>query len=184
MSHAHRRRDAARALPAPAGAARGPAAAPAERRASAETPGPGDSADRHIAWRACLAGLVLGELVLLLLTNGGLDLANAAFGPTQRLDGGIVGVGSFVAVIAGGFCAARLAGRWGLYQGIVVGIGFIVVAVVVQFAQEASTVHASLSSGQAHHIVDLGPMRMDNVISGDLLALLVGSVGGWLARRQ
>jgi hypothetical protein len=143
-----------------------------------------DDAGNHIAWRACLAGVLVGELLLLLLTNGGLDLANAFFGPTQRLDGGIIGVGSFIAVIVGGYLAARLAGRWGLYQGTVVGIGFIVVAVVVQFVQEASTVHASLSVPNVHHIVDLGPMRMDNVISGDLLALFGGSFGGWLARRR
>ena len=162
MSRANRRRDAA-------GPAQTAAVAP-ERRPVAGAPGASD-AGNHIAWRACLAGLLLGELVLLVLTNGGLDLANALFGPTQKLDGGIVGVGSFLAVIAGGFVAARLAGRWGLYQGTVVGIGFIVVSVAVQFGQEASIVHQSLSSG-AHHIVDLGPMRMDNVISGDLLALL------------
>jgi hypothetical protein len=27
-------------------------------------------------------------------------------------------------------------------------------------------------------------MRMDNVISGDLLALFGGSFGGWIARRR
>ncbi|TMD96284.1 MAG: hypothetical protein E6I76_08180 [Chloroflexi bacterium] len=158
------------------------AVATPERRPVAGAPGASDSGN-HIAWRACLAGLLLGELVLLVLTNGGLDLANALFGPTEKLDGGIVGVGSFLAVIAGGFVAARLAGRWGLYQGTVVGIGFIVVSVAVQFGQEASIVHQSLSSG-AHHIVDLGPMRMDNVISGDLVALFGGSFGGWMARRK
>jgi hypothetical protein len=174
MSRANRRRDAAR----PAHTA----VVTPERRPIAGAPGASDSGN-HIAWRACLAGLLLGEVVLLVLTNGGLDLANALFGPTEKLDGGIVGVGSFLAVIAGGFFAARLAGRWGLYQGTVVGIGFIVVSVTVQFVQEASIVHQSLSSG-ARHIVDLGPMRMDNVISGDLLALFGGSFGGWLARRR
>jgi hypothetical protein len=174
MSRANRRRDVAR----PAQTA---AVAP-ERRPIAGAPGASD-AGNHIVWRACFAGLVAGELVLLVLTNGGLDLANALFGPTEKLDGGIVGVGSFLAVILGGFVAARLAGRWGLYQGTVVGIGFIVVSVIVQFAQEASIVHQSLSSG-AHHIVDLGPMRMDNVITGDLLALFGGSFGGWIARRR
>jgi len=176
MSRANRRRDAAH----PATAAT--SAATAERRPIAGVPGASDSGS-HIAWRACIAGLVVGELILLVVTNGGLNLATALFGPTERLDGGIVGVGSFIAVIAGGFLAARLAGRFGLYQGTVVGIGFILVAVIVQFAQEASIVHASLSSG-GHHIVDLGPMRMDNVISGDLLALFGGSFGGWLARRR
>ena len=147
-----------------------------ERRPVAGAPGASDSGN-HIAWRACLANMPAMPPTLLL------DLANALFGPTEKLDGGIVGVGSFLAVIAGGFVAARLAGRWGLYQGTVVGIGFIVVSVAVQFGQEASIVHQSLSSG-AHHIVDLGPMRMDNVISGDLLALFGGSFGGWMARRK
>jgi hypothetical protein len=178
MSRANRRRDAA----GPARAAADAATVATERRPIAGAPGASD-AGNHIAWRACFAGLLLGEVVLLVLTNGGLDLASALFGPTERLDGGIVGVGSFLAVILGGFAAARLAGRWGLYQGTVVGIGFILVSVIVQFAQEASIVHASLSSG-AHHIVDLGPMRMDNVISGDLLALFGGSFGGWIARRR
>ena len=174
MSRANRRREATRPVQT--------AAVTREHRPVAGAPGASD-AGNHIAWRACLAGLLVGEVLLLVLTNGGLDLANAVFGPTQRLDGGIVGVGSFLAVIVGGFTAARLAGRWGLYQGTVVGIGFIVVSIVVQFFQEASIVHQSLSSG-AHHIVDLGPMRMDNVISGDLLALFGGSFGGWMARRR
>ncbi len=178
MSRANRRRDEAR----PAGAATAPATAVTERRPVAGAPGASD-AGNHISWRACLAGLLLGELTLLLVTNGGLILATALFGPTERLDGGIVGIGSFLAVILGGFAAARIAGRWGLYQGTVVGIGFILVSVIVQFGQEASIVHSSLSAG-AHHIVDLGPMRMDNVISGDLLALFGGSFGGWIARRR
>src|SRR5205807_9687046 len=71
--------------------------------------------ERHISWRHCLIGLVIGELVLLLVSNGGLALANVAFGSTDRIDGGITGMGTFVAVILGGFVAARLAGRWGVY---------------------------------------------------------------------
>jgi hypothetical protein len=31
--------------------------------------------------------------------------------------------------------------------------------------------------------VDLGPMRIDQVITGDLLALTGGFIGGFLARR-
>ena len=138
--------------------------------------------ERHISWRHCLIGLVIGELVLLLVSNGGLALANVAFGSTDRIDGGITGMGTFVAVILGGFVAARLAGRWGVYQGTVVGIGFIAVGALYQFGLEASIVHGSLSSG-SHRLVDLGPMDMGGVFSGDLLALFGGSVGGWLARR-
>jgi len=75
-----------------------------------------------------------------------------------------------------------MAGRWGIYQGIVVAVGFILVSVVYQFVQEATVVHQALTSG-SRSLVDLGPMRIDNVISGDLLVLFGGSFGGWLSRR-
>lgn len=139
----------------------------------------------RIALRAVFAGFVVGEVVLLLLTNGMVDAANAAFGGTgDRADGGIVGVTTFLAVILGGLVAARVAGYGGVWQGTMVGICFILVAIVFQFATEASIVHAALSTaGGQHSLVDLGPMRVDQVFTGDLLALFGGSVGGLLARR-
>jgi hypothetical protein len=33
-------------------------------------------------------------------------------------------------------------------------------------------------------LVDLGPMSMGNLISGDMLALVGGSIGGLVARRR
>jgi hypothetical protein len=143
-------------------------------------------ADRgQIAWLPCLAGLVVGEAALLLVSNVALGLANAAFGNAgfQSADGGIVGVSTFLAVLLGGYLAARWAGRLGLYQGVVVGIGFIIVGALFQFGQEASVVHSSLASG-THTLVDLGPMSMGNLISGDMLALVGGSIGGLLSRRR
>jgi hypothetical protein len=92
-------------------------------------------------------------------------------------------VSTLLAVLFGGFLAARLAGRFGLYQGVVVGAGFIAVGAVFQFAQEAQIVHSSLASG-THTLVDLGPMSMGNLISGDMLALVGGSIGGLLSRRR
>lgn len=178
--------------PAAGGSATATAAAPStpkrpspqvRRSPVAGAPGVDDGA-RHISWRHCFVGWLVGEALLLLLANGGLDLANVAFGGTgDRADGGIVGVSSFVAVIVGGFVAARLAGQWGLYQGVVVAVGFIATGALYQFAVEASLVHTALTTG-SHNLVDLGPMRIDNVVSGDLLALFGGSVGGLLARRR
>jgi len=148
----------------------------------------GSDAEQHrgtISWRHCFIGLIVGELVLLLLSDGGLALANVAFGSDGRdkLDGGIVGVASFLAVLAGGYLAGRLAKRMELYQGFAVAVGFIIVAACYQFGQEASVVHGSLQSG-SHTLVDLGPMNMGGLISGDFLALLGGSLGGLLARRR
>ena len=36
----------------------------------------------RIRWKAVLVGVVLGQLILLLITNGGIDLANYFFGGT------------------------------------------------------------------------------------------------------
>ena len=156
-----------------------------QRRAPEPQPAPG--AMPPIRWRAVLAGLVVGQGLLLLLTNAGVDLANYFFGstPSGALDGGVVGVSTLLAVIGGGFLAGRIAGSAGAWQGTIVGIGFIIVAVVFQFAQEASIVHSALSSAGPgeNYLVDLGPMHIDQVFMGDLLALFGGSVGGFLARR-
>ncbi len=140
---------------------------------------------RTISWRHCLLGLVAGEALLLLLSNVGNLVANAAFGTNgaASADGGIVGVSTLLAVIFGGWLAARLAGRFGLYQGIVVAIGFIAWGAIFQFLQEAQLVAGSISAG-GHTLVDLGPMDMGSLISGDLLALFGGSVGGLLSGKR
>jgi hypothetical protein len=139
---------------------------------------------RTISWRHCLIGLVVGEVLLLLLANLGNLVANAAFGSgNTAADGGIVGVATLLSVIAGGWLAGRLAGRFGLYQGCVVAIGFIAVGAVVQFAFEAQIVAQSISAG-GHKLVDLGPMNLGNVVTGDLLALFGGSVGGLLSGKR
>ena len=143
------------------------------------------AAKRTIAWGWCAVGLIAGEAILLLLSNLGNLVANKAFGPNgaQTADGGIVGVSTLLAVILGAYLAARKAGRFGLYQGIVVAIGFIAWGAAYQFFAEAGTVASSLSSG-SHTLVDLGPMNLGNVFSGDLLALFGGSVGGLFAARK
>jgi hypothetical protein len=172
---------ASRGAPARARAARPLRSAPQRTGAAAAV----DAERGQISWRSCALGLAAGELLLFVLSNVGLGVANAAFGSAgfQSADGGIVGVSTFLAVLFGGYLAARLAGRFGLYQGVVVGAGFIAVGAIFQFAQEAQIVHSSLASG-THTLVDLGPMSMGNLISGDMLALVGGSIGGLLSRRR
>lgn len=160
-----------------------PAAKPVEPVSGA--PGASD-AGGTISWRHCLIGLLAGEALLLVLTNVARWIANAAFGPdafSGGVDGGVVGVSTLLAVLFGGYLAARLAGRFGMYQGLVVGAGFILIGASFEFAQEAQVVHQSLQSG-THTLVDLGPMNMGGLISGDLLALFAGSVGGLLSRKR
>ncbi|MBV8528576.1 MAG: hypothetical protein JOZ75_09695, partial [Candidatus Dormibacteraeota bacterium] len=66
-----------------------------------------------IAWGWVLVGLIAGEALLLLLSNLGNLIANKAFGESgaSAADGGIVGVSTLVAVIVGGYIAAKKAGR-------------------------------------------------------------------------
>jgi predicted membrane-bound spermidine synthase len=136
-----------------------------------------------ISWRHCLLGLLVGEIALLLISNLGLIATNAAFGTTNTIDGGVIGVATLLAVIFGGWLAARLAGRAGLYQGIVVAIGFIAVGAIYTLFQESSTIAASLATN-SHHLIDLGPMNLGNLFTGDLLALFGGSVGGLLSGKR
>lgn len=151
----------------------------------ATTPGAQPTTKGTVSWGWCIAGLILGEAVLLLLSNVGNLVANKAFGPVgaESADGGIVGVSTLLAVMVGGYFAARKARRFGLYQGIVVAIGFIVWGAAFQFFTEATTVANSLHSS-SHTLVDLGPMNLGNVFTGDLLALFGGSVGGLLAGKR
>ena len=170
MSHESRRHAASSRRP------------PAPTRSAAAVPG---TRQRTISWRHCLIGLLVGEAILFVISNGVLDLTNLWFGRAgvNNIDGGVTGVTSLLAVIAGGFLAARLARRWERNQGIVVAIGIIVVAAVFTFLQEASIVHSALGSG-SRTPVDLGSMDMGTLISGDVLALFGGTVGGLLGRRR
>jgi hypothetical protein len=151
---------------------------------SRQSPAPAAVYSGHtISWRHCLVGLVAGEVALLVLSNVALIATNAAFGSSGNIDGGVVGVSTLVAVIFGGWLAAKLAGRFGLYQGIIVAIGFIAVGAVYTFFQESSTIASSLATN-SHHLIDLGPMNLGNLFSGDLLALFGGSVGGLLSGKR
>ncbi|MFI5285645.1 MAG: hypothetical protein ACHQ4F_04940 [Candidatus Dormibacteria bacterium] len=160
---------------------------PKRRQTSASTrhaPAPAATYSGHtISWRHCLLGLFVGEIALLVLSNVGLIATNAAFGSSGSIDGGVVGVSTLLAVIFGGWLAAKLAGRAGLYQGIVVAIGFIAVGAIYTFFQESSIIASSLASN-SHHLIDLGPMDLGNLFSGDLLALFGGSVGGLLSGKR
>src|ERR1700686_377221 len=110
-----------------------------------------------ISWRHCLLGLVLDEIALLGISKAGLIPTNTAFGGTRSIDGRVVGVSTLIAVIFGGWFAAKLAGRFGLYQGIVVAIGFIAVGAIYTFFQESSIIASSLATN-SHHLIHLGPM--------------------------
>ncbi len=140
-----------------------------------------------VSWKACLLGLVAGEVLLFVLVQGGILLTNRLFGTaglaqTNGIDGGVVGAATLLAVIFGGYVAGRRVKRFWGYQGVVVGVGFILVGAVTQFVSEAWQLHVALAN-HTHTLINWGSMDMGNLFAGDFLALFGGGVGGWLAHR-
>ena len=57
-------------------------------------------------------------------------------------------------------------------------------AQTIQVSGGGQTVVASSLSAGGHTLVDLGPMDMGSVVTGDLLALFGGTVGGLLSGKK
>jgi len=77
---------------------------------------------------------------------------------------------SLVAVAAGGYLAGRMAGRDGLFHGAVVGVLAIIAASIA-----ASAGNATVSNVLVDTLT---------IVVSDVLLLLFGSAGGWLATRS
>jgi hypothetical protein len=105
-------------------------------------------------WRAVLAGLAVAVVVAL--------VARSFLAPIPGVAATIIGVG------LGGFVAGKWAKTGGLYHGAVVGMGWIALEALgaVPTASYASDVLADTVI----------------VIALDVVTLLAGSIGGWLAR--
>ena len=103
--------------------------------------------------RATAAGIALTIL-------GAIGLAGAGFAPIFVL----------LAVAAGGYTAARLAGRDGLFHGATVGVLAIILASIAGSAGNATVINV------------LGDTL--TIIVSDVLLLLSSSLGGWLATRS
>ena len=132
---------------------------------------------------ACSASLV-GEIALLVISNVGLIATNAAFGchrqhrrrRRRRVD-------------APGGDLRRLARR--------AGSPAASASTRASWSPSASSPSArstrssrsrrsspSSLATNSHHLIDLGPMDLGNLFSGDLLALFGGSVGGLLSGKR
>jgi MFS family permease len=120
-----------------------------------------------IRWPAVLVGFLVAALLGMLLGT----IARQAAGVDNP---GTLATLEFVALVAGGYVAGRLAGRVGVMQGVAVAAIFILVAASIKAWWEID-----LASRFGPHV--LGPMDMGGLILGDLVHLAGACVGGWLS---
>lgn len=83
----------------------------------------------------------------------------------------------FVALMVGGYVAARVAGRVGVMQALAVAVIFIVISASVK-----AWVEIDLAGRFGPGV--LGPMDMGGLVLGDLIHLVGAWAGGWLADTQ
>ena len=83
----------------------------------------------------------------------------------------------FIALLAGGFAAGRIARGSGFMNGVAVAVVFIVVWAILNAFYEARLVQ---EAGPAA----LPRMNMGGIIIGDLLNLIPAAFGGWLAEKR
>jgi hypothetical protein len=86
---------------------------------------------------------------------------------------GLLALPSFLALFAGGYVAARVAGRAGVAHGVAVAVVYIFLAASIKALQE-------LALAAQWGPFAVGPMNMGGLLLGDLIHLSAGTMGGWL----
>lgn len=123
---------------------------------------------RRINYRAVAAGLLVALVIYF-----GLSYLLAIMGGTGDGVGAFFGV-SAVAMFAGGLTAGMIEPKYGVLNGPLVAVVFIVVTFILTFFNELQQVKIVGPLG-------LGPMRVDKVFATDLPQLFFSSLGGWTA---
>ncbi|MCC7366973.1 MAG: hypothetical protein IT306_01035 [Chloroflexi bacterium] len=119
-----------------------------------------------ISWRGVLVGTVVTVALAWILGAVTAETLETNLGARAAL--------MFIAMFIGAFVAGRIAGRMGAVQGIAMAVIFIVVGASIKAYAEID-----LATKYGHQV--LGPMDMGGLILGDLIHLIGGFAGGWLA---
>ena len=119
-----------------------------------------------ISWK----GVAIGSLVTVVLA---LTLGRVTAASLETNLGAQAGM-MFAAMFVGAFVAGKIAGRMGVIQGVAMAVIFIVVGASIKAYAEID-----LATKFGPHV--LGPMDMGGLILGDLIHLVGGFMGGWLA---
>jgi hypothetical protein len=142
------------------------AAPPAPTAPVAPTDEQNNSLVSVISWR----GVLVGSLVTLGLGFG----LGALTAESLETNLGARASMMFAAMFIGAFVAGKIAGKMGAIQGIAMAVIFIVIGASIKAYAEID-----LATKYGHQV--LGPMDMGGLILGDLIHLVGGFTGGWLA---
>ena len=128
---------------------------------------------RRINYRAVGLGFVAAMAVYLVF---GFLVQRYVVNPHDSADtqNGIYSSVGFLALFCGGLVAGMMEPKYGVLNGPLVAVGFILVAYFLTFTNELQLVKRVGPLG-------LGPMRVDRVFATDLPQLFFASLGGFVA---
>jgi hypothetical protein len=119
-----------------------------------------------ISWKGVLAGGFTALAISLTLGRVTADALETNLGAQAAM--------LFVAMFVGGFVAGKVAGGFGVIQGVAIAVIFILIG-----ASLKAYVEIDLATKFGPNV--LGPMDMGGLMLGDMVYLIGGSAGGWLA---
>lgn len=119
-----------------------------------------------ISWKGVAAGAVTALAISLTLGRVTADALETNLGAQAAM--------LIVAMFVGGFVAGKVAGGFGVIQGVAIAVIFILIGASIKAYWEID-----LATRFGPNV--LGPMDMGGLILGDLVYLIGGSAGGWLA---
>jgi hypothetical protein len=119
-----------------------------------------------ISWKGVLAGGVTALAISIALGLMTADALETNLGARAAM--------LFGAMFVGGFVAGKVAGGFGVIQGVAIAVIFILVGASIK-----AYVEIDLATKFGPNV--LGPMDMGGLILGDLVHLIGACTGGWLA---
>jgi hypothetical protein len=119
-----------------------------------------------ISWK----GVAIGCLVTLALSM----TMGRVTAPSLQTNLGAQASMLFAAMFIGGFIAGKIAGRMGVIQGVAMAVIFILIGASIK-----AYVEIDMATQFGPQV--LGPMDMGGLMLGDMIHLIGGSAGGWLA---
>jgi hypothetical protein len=125
-----------------------------------------DNLGSVISWKGVAAGAVTALVISLSLGRLTADALETNLGAQAAM--------LMVAMFVGGFVAGKVAGGFGVIQGVAIAVIFILIGASIKAYWEID-----LATKFGPNV--LGPMDMGGLILGDFVYLIGGSAGGWLA---
>jgi hypothetical protein len=119
-----------------------------------------------ISWKGVLAGGLTALALSLTLGRVTADALETNLGAQAAM--------LFASMFVGGLVAGKVAGGFGVIQGVAIAVIFILIGASIK-----AYVEIDLATKYGPNV--LGPMDMGGLMLGDMIYLIGGSAGGWLS---